>query len=746
LIQGNIKPAIETINHFQTINLVTWNPYYNATIAFGGLSETETDFKTKYNTLSNAVKYGRKAIKLTEGWKHSGVPAVCAASILQFYDLSTIEKDPIKKQELLKEVLENSERLIKILEEYPNSYHNKANALYYQILAKANLADNSSDINVKISLFTEAISLIEIWLNLAKKTIDKTIQDWVKRYYGFGYYKFGKIYFNLFQLTNEKTLLLKSEKMYKNAIRIFEIIDLKTLVAESFWQRAIINNQLGLLTKSAIDYKSASETYNETAKKIPQLKDFYTEYSLYMEAWSQIEQARYFHSIEDYEEAWKNYEKVYELHDLTNSWSYLAPNYSAWANIEEAESLSRKENASEAKNSFQKALKQFSLAEESIKQKLEEITSSNEKEMVQRLSEASDLRRRYCQARISLEEAKLLDRKGKFIQSSQSYGKVVEKLCKIIIELNSEQDKREIKLIQVLSQAWQKMAIAQGKKSSENFLKAAQLFEKAKNLSQTEKTSLWALGNSSFCRGLAAGIEYQSSADLKQHAKAKILLKSASNSYLQAGFKQASEYAKATQRLFDAYAFMNQAENELDQQKRAKNYQMAENLLQIAAGSFMKAKQPEKTTQVQQILNSVREEKALAASLSQVMQAPTIASSTLSFSAPSSTNESSVGLESFEHANVQANLVTSLKEVKIGESFCLSVEFVNAGKEPALLLKVEDFVPSDFVVVKKPEIYRIEQSALNMKGKQIAPLKLVEVKLTLQPFKKGNYQLNPRAK
>ncbi|MCJ7613941.1 hypothetical protein MUO71_04150, partial [Candidatus Bathyarchaeota archaeon] len=121
-----------------------------------------------------------------------------------------------------------------------------------------------------------------------------------------------------------------------------------------------------------------------------------------------------------------------------------------------------------------------------------------------------------------------------------------------------------------------------------------------------------------------------------------------------------------------------------------------------------------------------------------------IASSTLSFVAPTPTSDASVGLESFEHANVQANLVTNVKEVKIGESFCLSIEFINAGKESALLTRVEDFIPSDFVVVKKPEIYRMEESCLNMKGKQLAPLKLVEVKLVLQPSKKGEYQLNPR--
>ena len=287
------------------------------------------------------------------------------------------------------------------------------------------------------------------------------------------------------------------------------------------------------------------------------------------------------------------------------------------------------------------------------------------------------------------------------------------------------------------------MATAEETTSSEAYLEAATLFEQAKEHCYTKKASLWALGNSSFCKGLAAGIKYQSSADLTEHSKAKSLLKNASNSYLQAGFKQASEYSKAAQRLFDAYAFMNQAENELDQEKRAKHYQMAENLLQIAAGSFMKAKQPEKTAKVKLMLESVKEEKAMAVSLNEVMRAPTIASTTSSFAAPAPTSETSVGLEQFQHANVQANLIAGMRETKVGESFCLTVEFVNAGKEPALLTRVENFVPPDFIVVKKPEIYRLEDNCLNMKGKQIAPLKLVEAKLVLQPSKKGVYQLRP---
>ena len=182
---------------------------------------------------------------------------------------------------------------------------------------------------------------------------------------------------------------------------------------------------------------------------------------------------------------------------------------------------------------------------------------------------------------------------------------------------------------------------------------------------------------------------------------------------------------------------------EVDPDKRAKQYQMSENLLEMAAGAFIRAKQPEKIAQVQGILATVREEKAVAVSLNEVLHAPTITSSTFSFTAPSPTSEVSVGLEQFQHANVQANLVAGVNEVRVGESFWVSVEFVNAGKEPALLTRVESFIPPDFVVIEKPEIYRLEESCLNMKGKQIAPLKLVETKVVFQASKKGTYQLKP---
>ena len=712
------------------------------------LSLIETNPKTKRILLENAVKIGRQSIKDVEQWIQTHPSPYIHEELATFtsvmYRLSRLKVKVNKKRLLLEEASKYAEILCKMSQQVaPHAYWNYANAENNRALIQAALAEIEQNPEKKRILLENAVLFMENCFDLVAKDLKGITPGWKIHFIARYYYWFGGILEQLYLLTKDKMILDRAIEVYMNAAESCNKAELTTREAEAYWQKAKLHDLFGDYLEAARSYEVANKSYNIAGEKIPQLKEFYKDYSLYMQAWSQIEQARYSHSIEDYEEAKQHYEQAAKLHESTSSWSYLAPNYLAWSYMEESEGLSRKESTQQAKQTFQKAYEQFCNAEESLKQKLEEITSADENKMTQKLFEASDLRRKYCQARILMEDAKLFDREGKSLQSSRGYGKAAQKISAIADKLDVEAERKELKYVAILCQAWEKMTNAEETTSSESYLKAASLFEQAKEHCFTRKASLWALGNSNFCRGLAAGVQYQTSLELSEHAKAKSFMKSAATNYSQAGFKNASEYARATQRLFDAYAFMNQAENELDQEKRSKQYQMAENLLQIAAVSFMKAKQPEKTAQVQKILANVREEKVLAISLSQVMQAPTIASTTQSFTAPTPTSEVSVGLESFQHANVQANLVTHIKDVKVGESFCLSVEFVNAGREPALLMRVDDFVPHDFVVVKKPEIYRIEESCLNMKGKQLAPLKLVEVKLVLQPSKKGNYKLNP---
>jgi len=742
----NLQTAKDCVNNFKIINMTIWNPYFSMTVALEGAALVELDVENKRLLLKEAFEYGRKSIALVEGWKCyiSPVhPALNAYSrvLVSFSEFATNVKE---KRQILEELLRNTERALKFEQFNPSILFFRAATQRHLTSAKYQLSKIASNKLSKIQLLRDAENSIEVYRKISKMSSLKTNIHPIYTYYAQAFYFFGEIYYQLYLLTEESELLLRALEVYNDAITIFSKLKYFTGVAESNWQKAKIHEQFGKLVEAQKDYELAAEAYLNTAETVPHLKDFYIAHSFYMQAWSQIELARYSHSIEEYGTSKECYEKAAALYELTGSWNYLAPNFVAWASLEEAESLSRKENAHQAKQIFEKALQQFSFAKESIRQKLADNLSVNEKEMTQKLLQSSDIRCEYCQARILIEDAKLLDMKGKLLQSSKKYREAAQNIGAITTKIDVETERKELEYLAILCQAWEKMATAEETSSSEAYLEAAELFQQAKEYCYTSKATFWALGNSNFCKGLAAGARYQTDLELKEHAKAKSYMKNASTHYAKAGFKTASEYAKATQRLFDAYLFMNQAESESDTEKRVKQYQLVENLLQLAADSFMKAKQAEKTSQVKQILESVREEKQLAISFNKVLQAPSIASSTSSFSAPTSTSETSVGLENFEHANVQANLVTTVKQVKIGECFCISVEFVNAGREPALLMRVDDFVPSDFVVVKKPEIYRIEETSLNMKGKQLAPLKLVEVKLTLQPSKKGDYRLNPR--
>ena len=745
-LEKTSKVSQEQINHSKIINhrhsmCIGYNNYSKA---LTNLASIEPDPKVKIAILEKTNTLLLKGTEELKDWKKvtGGFFGVLS---LNYYLLSeTVQKNEEKRNLLQKAKIYGEKRLDLQKERYFSAYHVQADSYYRLALIQSEIAIIDSNVSKQVVLLEKAITYLEKCIDLVEKDRQTRGEStWASGIDGLYYIKLGEILKQLHSFTGEKKTFDKALESCKKAITFFKSTDLPTYMAVSYWQSAQLHDQADEFQEAAKNYESAAQAYDIASKKIPQLKDFYSDHSLYMLAWSQIEQARYSHSLEYYGEAMLHYEKAADLHKSTGSWNYLTSNYSAWARMEEAESLSRNEQTKLAKNTFEKALQQFSKAEKSIKEKLEKMSSEEERDMIQRLLKASDLRRKYCQARILVEDAKLLDREGKHLESSKSYRKAAQNLGAIIDEIDFEAERKELEYLAILCHAWEKMASAEEATSSQTYLEAASLFEQAKEYCYTRKASLWALGTSSFCKGLAAGLRYKSSMDLKENTLAKRYVKDAASSYFEAGFANASEYAKATLRLFDAYVFMNQAESEVSPEKKTKQYQMAENLLQIAAGSFMKAKQPEKTAQVQRILSNVREEKALAANLSQVMQAPTIASSTSSFSAPSPTSEVSVGLEQFQHANVQANLIAGMKEVKVGESFCLSVEFVNAGKEPALLTRVEDFVPADFIVVKKPEIYRLEDTCLNMKGKQIAPLKLVEVKLVLQPSKKGVYQLKP---
>jgi tetratricopeptide (TPR) repeat protein len=496
--------------------------------------------------------------------------------------------------------------------------------------------------------------------------------------------------------------------------------------------------------KAAEYFDFASNSYKNAAEKISQLKDLYQNHALYMQAWSEIEKARYYHAKAEYSSSREHYEKAAAMYTSLKQWSYLEPNYSAWAQVENAEDLSRREQTEEAVRAFEQAAELFIETKGSLQKELSRIGDSDEKQMITNIVKATDLRREYCMARIALEEARILDKKGDHYSSSEKYDSAAEAFEKIAQTLETEQDRKEFRLITTLSRAWQKMTLAEAKSSPALYLEASRLFEQAEDLSPNEKSKMLVLGHSRFCMALEAGTKFADTRDSAMHDVCLRHLASAANYYMKGDFKNASEYANATKLLFDAFLNMDKAEKESDPEKKTKLYGMAEKILQSSAGSYAKAEHPEKREQVLRVLEKVKEEQELAASLTEVLHTPSIISNTTAFPTPTPTHEEAVGLERFEHADIQANIIVRKKELKVGENLGLDIELVNAGKGPALLIKLAELIPEGFELTEKPEIYRVEDSYLNMKGKRLDPLKTEEIRLVLKPKILGAFNLKPR--
>lgn len=189
---------------------------------------------------------------------------------------------------------------------------------------------------------------------------------------------------------------------------------------------------------------------------------------------------------------------------------------------------------------------------------------------------------------------------------------------------------------------------------------------------------------------------------------------------------------------------MDRAAKEQDQEKRARFYMMAEKMLQISATAFGKVHYSGKREHVMQLLKKAKEERELAVSLAEISNAPSILSSTTTFTTRTPGQEKAVGLDRFERAEIQATLKVPQTEVKVGEAIDLEIEIVNAGKEVAQLVKLEQFVPSGFELAEKPEAYTVEDGNMNMKGKWLTPLKTEEVRLVLRAKLGGHFVLRPR--
>jgi hypothetical protein len=711
------------------------------------LGNWETDPERKLELLDKAVELGTSALKVAED---SPMRALVLFHYLSkaLTNRAVMEPDIDKKRTLLQKALYYREINISRSEPLrPFAYWDNGVSYGHFAMIRASLASIEPNPTDRRRFLEEAIQAQEKCLQLMRvRALFTEKQGGTVLFIGLNMREMNLVSMLtcLHELSKEPEHLRRAIETSRKAIESARKVDNASRVAESYWRIAQAQDALGEHSEASESFQHASVSYAKAAEKIPQLGDFYQDYVSYMQAWSEIEKGKQLHEERDYGGARGHYEKAAALHKATKRWNYLYLNYHAWSRLEEAEHTSRREESEEAREAFQESGNLFAEAKKSIEAKIETIEAEDEKKMASKLAKASESRREYCQGRMALEEARILDRQGDHKASSRKYGSASDSFQSIMDSTEDESDRRELKPIIRLCQAWEKMTRAEAETSPELYLEASRLFDVAKEQSFDEKSKVLALGHSLFCKALEAGTRFEETRDMARYSEAKKHIEAATNHYVKAGFLNASEYAKATYRLFDAYAYMYQAQTEMDVGKKNQLYQLAERILQASAGSYIKAKHPEKGEQIHRLLESVREEQQLAMSLTEVLHPPTIVSATTSFATPAATYEQAVGLERFEYADIQAQLMPREQEALVGEDIRLDLELVNTGKMAAQLIKIKEILPEGFKLVEKPEVYRVEDSDLIMKGKNLAPLRTEEVKLVLTPLNKGTFQIKPR--
>ncbi len=706
-------------------------------------------------TPKEKLAFARKAVRIGEkGLEHavrSGVSDGIASNLHSlskaYHYYSNLEPRLHEKPELLKIALNYRKEYITIVQKaFRSNLWTHGLGLVYAAQIEADLSMFEVNEEKKRSLLKAAISDMEKGIPFCENWItslgSQTVPTMVATVAGYED-KFGSILKENYLLTEGNENLARAIEIYNSAAENFRKVDLPSRVAESYWKIASDLDFLGDYEKAADNFGKAFAGYKVAARKIEEFEDFYIDYSNYMKAWSAIESAKFSHKNGEYEVAMRHYQKGSSLLGQSKLWNYLSLNFYAWSLLEQAEGLSNGEQPAKAIKSFESAIKFVRKSKEALETELQKIDRKDEMDLVKNLIEASGAREIYSFGRIAIEEAKILDKQGKHVSSSEKYGDAVSLFQKIAHEY-SDQIGKEAKPLVYLCQARQKMTMAEAKSSPIMYEEAAELFKKANEYALNEASSLLALAHSSFCKALEAGTEFEITRNMDIYEETKKYLDSAATYYLKAGYESFSEYTKATQHLFDAFVYMHNAKRETDLGKEAHLFSMAEKVLRISADSFAKAQYQEKKDEVRLLLQKVKEEKELAVSLSEVFHAPAVTSATGSFTTISPNFEMAVGLERFEHADIQAKVILPPAKICAGEDVNLGLQIVNVGKEPVLLARIEEILPEGFQIVGKPDGFSFENLQLHIMGKRLDPLKTEEINLILRSYKSGDFEVRPK--
>ena len=508
-------------------------------------------------------------------------------------------------------------------------------SLYRAYKTLADIAENEEK---KIIMLTSAIDSAEKYMDYATESRAGIIGAQMR---------LGLLYEELGILTKDNHKLLNSKEKLFEAIRGSLERGYYSYAGTTYEYVARIEDRLGNHTASAEYYLKAQENHEKSLESIEYrlLKKRIKEKIDYAHAWNLIEKAKAHHRNESHLKAKESYEESSEILQKIPRYSFEGSYNAAWALLEEAELLSKQERQEEAINQYKLTIQAF---EETIKilgNALEKAEAQPERERIDKLQKVAKVRINYCNARINLEEARILGKTGDHSTAAEKFAIAASVFRGVCTRYKLERERKELEAIYYLCRAWESMELAEKFKEPERFDYAANLFSKASNLFVDTKLKLLASGNSAFCQALELSCKFDESMDINMkislYPKVKLMLSKAASSYGKSGFENVADWALATSIYFDAAWHLIQADKELDIGEKGRLLSIGSNYLKSALELFSKAGYDNKVIEVQDRLIRVEKEESILFSALGTIKEPSISRSTLGIVAPSCPIESS---------------------------------------------------------------------------------------------------------
>ncbi len=695
-----------------------------------------SDLQEKKNLLQEAVEAASRGLQYESAtWAWSQAAHNLSKAL---YSLSRLAA-PEPRRDLLRESLSAREKATQVNEKLFPLFWNNVAGLYHLALVRIEMATCEGDLAVKMGLLTRAVSDMELCLKRGKPWgtnlgFLQQISEHNETY--------GDTLSELYAQTSDVALAHRAIKAHENAINILGTSKSPT-IARLRWKIARIYENTRGSQQASIEFKKAADNYHEAASIVPGSASLFQDLGYYLDAWSVIETARWQHDEGEYASASEYYSTAARFLAESREWAYLSSLFTGRSLLEKSEGLSSEEKSSEAMESFSIAIERFQEAEGLLDQKLKETSGIKEKQDLDNWLEIAHQRESYCLARLQLEEARDLDKKGDKTASARKFRNSSETLTTLLSNVSDVQERTELESLAKFCDGWARMKEAEARASPEIYSEAAEAFLALRSVQTKGQFLHLALANAAICKALGAGTIFQQTRDVQYYSELKKQTEAAAEYFRSAGFKKTEAWTRATQRLFDSLIFITDAESESDPVKKRELYHFAENHLKLAARLFGDAGFPTRKEETLSHLERIREEKQiLLTPLEALSQIPTATAASLSLS-PRGRGQPT-GAERFDEAYVVGDLNISQRELPLGTSFPIDIEIVNVGKAPATLVKLQNVLPESFELADQQNTGFSPEGDLDLKGRNLEHLKTYTVKFHIKATRTGPLELRPR--